>query len=109
VLSVRVLGPAHADSDHVASLVGEVHQFLDIFEDFPIDLAQQRLYLPLEDPAKCGVSRADVLEYAVGTTTTAASENLDTVNALDTLIRQQADRARAMLLRSADNRGPTVP
>jgi phytoene synthase len=95
VLSVRVLGPAHADSDHVASLMGEVHQFLDIFEDFPIDLAQQRLYLPLEDLAKCGVSRADVLEYAAGTATPAsASAKLD---ALDALIRLEADRARAML------------
>jgi phytoene synthase len=107
VLSVRVLGPAHADSDHVASLMGEVHQFLDIFEDFPIDLAQQRLYLPLEDLAKCGVSRADVLEYAAGTTP-AASANLDALDALDALIHLQADRARAML-REAKSLLATLP
>lgn len=93
VLSARVLGPASADGDHVASLMGEVHQFIDIVEDFPIDLRQRRLYLPLEDLEKCGVSRADVLEYAAGTTP-AASANLE---ALDALIRLEADRAHAML------------
>ncbi len=93
VLSARVLGSASADSDRVASLMGEVHQFIDIFEDFPIDLAQQRLYLPLEDLAGCGLSRADVFDYAAGTSP-AVSANLDALNAL---IRLQADRARAML------------
>ena len=95
--ATRTADFASADSDRVASLMGEVHQFIDIFEDFSIDLAQQRLYLPLEDLEKCGVSRADVFEYAVGTSTStspAAGANLD---ALDALIRLEADRARAML------------
>lgn len=104
VLSVRVLGPASAESDRVASLMGEVHQLLDIFEDFPIDLPEQRLYLPLEDLASCGVDRTDVLDYAAGTTISAltaasapAPASLDTPNALDALIRLQTERARAML------------
>lgn len=97
VLSMRVLGPASADSDHVASLMGEVHQFLDILEDFPIDLAQQRLYLPLEDLASCGVSRADVFEYAVGVNTPVRAGVGANGDALDALIRLQVDRARAML------------
>ncbi len=96
VLSVRVLGPASADCDRVASLMGEVHQLLDIFEDFPIDLPEQRLYLPSEDLAGCGVTRADLLAFAAGTaTSTPAGPNA--LNALDALIRLQTERARAML------------
>lgn len=97
VLSVRVLGPAGEDSDRVASLMGEVHQFLDIFEDFPIDLPARRLYLPLEDLDRCGVGRAELFEYATDTTTSAPASTPAKLDALDALIRLQADRARAML------------
>lgn len=96
VLTVRILGPATPQTDRVASLMGEVHQLIDIFEDFPIDLPRQRLYLPLEDLARCGVRRSDLIGEGAESAKSPARA-VDVTSALDALIRLQVTRARAML------------
>jgi phytoene synthase len=83
VMGMRLLVPAEPECDRLFSLLGEVFQLVDILRDFAVDLPAGRLYLPLADLTRFGVSRAEVMSGAPGL-------------ALDELVRFQVHRGRGM-------------
>jgi phytoene synthase len=83
VLAVRLLAPDRSEADRLASLQGEVFQLVDILADFTVDLARDRLYLPLEDLDRFGVRRTEL-------------KCPEPSPALDALVRFQVRRARGI-------------
>ncbi|AOS63883.1 phytoene/squalene synthase family protein [Actinoalloteichus hymeniacidonis] len=87
LVGARLLCTPSPELDRLASLIGEVHQLIDIFCDFAEDLPQGRVYLPAEDMERCEVDRATVRRGVVGPE-------------LDALVRLQVSRARELHLES---------
>ncbi|GAB3120570.1 polyprenyl diphosphate synthase [Streptomyces calidiresistens] len=57
---IPLLDPRGPEAFRSASLLGEVGQLVDIFEDLPRDLAAGRCYLPREDLRRLGLEIADL-------------------------------------------------
>jgi undecaprenyl diphosphate synthase len=83
-LLTPILGSRDRETTRLMSLLGEACQLGDILQDFPIDLAADRCYLPAEDLDRLGLTRDDVR----------SGEQND---ALDELVRTQVARARDLL------------
>ncbi|MGQ0843918.1 MAG: phytoene/squalene synthase family protein [Sporichthyaceae bacterium] len=76
-----VLGPLHPDAAAPARALGIAFQLTNFVRDVDEDLRRGRLYLPLEDLAAHGVTRADL-------------ERRQTTEAVRNLVRFEVDRAR---------------
>lgn len=74
----------HIPVARLMSLLGEAFQLVDILQDFPVDLARGRCYLPAQDLQRLGLSRHDL----------GLRRNRD---ALDELVDNQVSRARALV------------
>ncbi|PRY44844.1 phytoene/squalene synthase family protein [Umezawaea tangerina] len=83
VLGMRLLMRADAERDRLVSQLGEVFQFVDVLRDLAVDLPAGRVYLPLEDLERFGVTRAELTGGGSGA-------------ALDDLVRFQVDRVREL-------------
>jgi undecaprenyl diphosphate synthase len=83
-LLTPLLGSRDRDAARLMSLLGEVCQLTDILQDFPIDLAAGRCYLPGEDLDRFGLDIDDLRR---------GEESA----ALDELVGLQVARARDML------------
>jgi phytoene synthase len=83
-----ILGPQHPDAPEAAQALGIAFQLTNFIRDVGEDLARGRLYLPEEDLARFGVSRADLQH---GTVTPGIRE----------LMRFQIARARSWYDRAA--------
>ncbi|MET1075595.1 MAG: squalene/phytoene synthase family protein, partial [Umezawaea sp.] len=83
VLGMRLLMRADPERDRLVSLLGEVFQFVDVLRDLAVDLPAGRVYLPVEDLERFGVTRPEL----TGGGSSAA---------LDALVRFQVDRVRAL-------------
>jgi undecaprenyl diphosphate synthase len=91
-LLTPILGSRAPEALRTMSLLGEVCQLGDILEDFPIDLAAGRCYLPGEDLDRLGLTFDD-LRSGMGR------------DASDELIRFQVDRGRELLAQAAPAAG----
>jgi undecaprenyl diphosphate synthase len=91
-LLTPVLGSRSREAARSMSLLGEVCQLGDILEDFPIDLAAGRCYLPREDLDQLGL---DIDDLRGG----------EQSNALDELIMIQLARGRDLLGQAAPAAG----
>ncbi|WNV86126.1 squalene/phytoene synthase family protein [Umezawaea sp. Da 62-37] len=88
VLGMRLLMRADDERDRLISLLGEVFQFVDVLRDLSVDLPAGRVYLPVEDLERFGVTRRELTHPEL--TGEGASA------ALDALVRFQVDRVRAL-------------
>jgi 15-cis-phytoene synthase len=99
--SIEVFGYRNPATRDYAVELGIALQLTNILRDVKADAERGRLYLPLEDLARFGVSEPELLQATAGGTRTAA---------LDQLLRFQGDRARghyesaASLLPAEDRR-----
>jgi undecaprenyl diphosphate synthase len=91
-LLTPLLGSRTREATRLMSLLGEVCQLADILQDFPIDLAAGRCYLPGADLDRLGL---DIDELRRG----------ERSDALDELIDVQTARARGLLAESAPAAG----
>lgn len=91
-LLTPILGGRGPEAARHASLLGEACQLGDILQDFPIDLAAGRCYLPAEDLDRLGLTIDDLRSGAQS-------------DALDELIRLQVARARDLLGQAAPGAG----
>ncbi|WP_043814422.1 polyprenyl diphosphate synthase [Allokutzneria albata] len=83
-LVTPLLRPDHREATRLMSLLGELCQLADIAQDFPVDLAAGRCYLPREDLERLGLDLGDI-------------QRGEPRDALDELIGIQAARARNLL------------
>lgn len=91
-LLTPILGSRSREAARLMSLLGEVCQLGDILQDFPIDLAAGRCYLPGEDLDRLGLTPDDLRGGARR-------------EALDELIQIQVHRGRDLLTRAAPAAG----
>lgn len=87
-LLTPILGSRAPEAARVMSLLGEVCQLADILQDFPIDLAAGRCYLPAEDLDRLGLGIDDLRGGARS-------------DASDELIQVQVARGRDLLAQAA--------
>jgi phytoene synthase len=95
LICLNIFGARDPGARQYAIDLGVALQLTNILRDIPGDLAQGRLYVPLEDLRKHGCSEADLRGEA------AAGGHGVRSSAIRALLRQQAERARAYYGRAA--------
>jgi phytoene synthase len=95
LICLEIFGYDDARSRQYATELGVALQLTNILRDVPGDLAQGRLYIPLEDLRRHGVTEEDLLAESA---TAGAGVRSPHVKAL---LRQQAERARDYYARAA--------
>ncbi len=95
LMCVEIFGYREAGARQYAVDLGVALQLTNILRDVPVDLAQGRVYMPLEDLDRHGVTEADLRREV------AASGRGVQSPAVKALLRQQAARARTYYARAA--------
>jgi phytoene synthase len=85
--SIEIFGYADPRTRDYAISLGLALQLTNIVRDVAVDAASDRLYLPLDDLARFGVSESDLLVFA-------RAPNGPRPPGLDSLLAFEADRAR---------------
>lgn len=85
----EVLGLQHSDAPRAIDRLGVGLRLVQILRDFKADRERGRIYLPLEDLARCRYSERDLLAGTIN-------------NRFDALWKLEADRARSLLSEGAD-------
>lgn len=62
LLSIRIFGAQHPDSQAYAVALGKALQLTNILRDVGNDAARGRIYLPLDALARCQVTEAEILD-----------------------------------------------
>ena len=95
LICLEIFGYSKPESKTYATELGVALQLTNILRDIPGDMAQGRLYVPLEDLRRHGCSEADLLAEA-----DARGSGVRSPQVL-ALLRQQAERARDYYRRAA--------